>query len=136
MTDMNMGTEKEETYPATVATVIGPYKLVINKGMLDGIKVGQRFLIYSLSEEEVKDPLTGKSLGYLEIVKGRGKVVHLQDRMSTIESDETEAGERKIIRRNQGSIMFGPTEVEEIVTPSGRLVPFVDARVGDRAKPI
>lgn len=127
--------EEEKTFPATVVKVIDEYKVVINRGALHNIKPGQRFLIYRLEDEEIKDPVTGESLGYLEIVKGTGKVTHIQERMSTIETDRREILEKRIIRRKPSALFFSGQE-EEIITPSGDIMPFENPKVGDKAKPI
>ena len=68
----------EKKFPAFVASIINEYKVVINRGIKHDIRLGQRFLIYKLSDEEIIDPITKEPLGYLEIVKGTGKVIHLQ----------------------------------------------------------
>ena len=70
-----------------VAKVIDSQKVVLNKGAQDGISEGDRFVVFSLGEE-VHDPKTGESLGMLEEVKGKGKVVHVQDCVCTIETYE------------------------------------------------
>ena len=125
----------EKTFTATIAKIIDEYTVIINRGALDDIKQGQRFLLYRLSEEEMKDPISGKSLGYLEMVKGTGKVIHVQERMSTIESDKTKPSERRIVRRKSPFTPFMGAEEETIVLP-GNLVPFDEPEIGDRAKPI
>ena len=106
-----------------IIKVIDDYKVVINKGSLDGIKYGQSFLIYK-EDEELFDPDTKESLGFLEIVKGKGKIVHLQPKISTIESTS-----KKIIKTNRG-IMFGGTVVTE------EDLPFDNVEVNDLVKPI
>lgn len=75
------------TFPATVAKIIDNYKLVINRGSEHGIQEGQRMLVYNIDEEDIKDPITGESLGYLEIVRGTGKVIYLQEKISILDSD-------------------------------------------------
>jgi hypothetical protein len=77
------------TFPATVAKVIDEYRLVINKGENSGIKEGQRMLVYNTSDEEIKDPHTGESLGYLELVRGTGTIIFVQDKISILQSDKT-----------------------------------------------
>ena len=120
-----------------VAKVIDDYKLVINKGKDDGIKYGQRFLIYSL-EEVIKDPDTGEELERLELVKGTGKTIHVQANISTIKSDMEELPRktiRKIKKANAFSMVsgfFGPQEIEEISAPDE--VPFDYPKVGDIAR--
>jgi hypothetical protein len=127
-----------------IAHVKDSYTLALNKGSLDGIKIGQRFLVYSIGEE-IYDPDTKISLGKLEIVKGTGKVTHLQDHIATISSDMKESPTRVIRKPKIGSYYqsalayalanYGTTtEVEEIL-PADR-VPFVDPTIGDISKPI
>lgn len=109
------------------------YKVVINAGSEKGIKIGQRFLIYALSDYEITDPDTGESLGHLEIVKGTGRVVHVQDKMSTIESDVYETTPpKKIIRKNP---LYGLGSTEEHTT-SKEHIPFEDPEIGDLVKQI
>ena len=78
---------KKGTFPAIVAKVIDKNTLVINKGAMDGIRESQRMLVYCNSNEEIKDPSTGESLGYLEVVKGSGKIISVQEKMSILKSD-------------------------------------------------
>ncbi len=121
---------KEKTFPATVVKVIDSCKLAINRGKIHGLKQGQRLLVYSLSPQEIQDPNTGESLGYLEMVKGTGQVIHLQEKMCTIESDKQKTLTRKI----QNNIYFGLKG--EIVESERNLVPFEEPEMGDLVKPI
>lgn len=88
--DENNGSDEQDTYPAQVASVRDPHTLVINRGSEHGINKGQRFMVYTLSEEEIEDPETEDSLGHLEIVKGTGRATHVQEKMTTIKSDKTD----------------------------------------------
>ena len=126
-----------------VAKVRDEYTLVLNKGANDGIKPGQRFLIYSLGEEII-DPDTQKSLGQLEIVKGTGKVTHLQPSMATLQSDMKTPPSKAIrrIKKNDpfglsglASIMGSTNEVIEETLPTETL-PFEDPETNDIAKSI
>ena len=109
---------------AVVAQVLDKgYAVVINSGARDDINQGQRFLIYELSSEDVFDPISGESLGHLEIVKGTGAVSHLQERMATITSDRQTTTRR----------VWSPLILQESVTHSE---PFKSPKVGDRVKPI
>lgn len=130
------GEEKSDSQPILVAKVLDEYTLVINRGSNDGVKKGQRFLIYDVSDEEIKDPATGESLGHLEIVKGIGKVTHVQDRLSTLVSVEEAAGERRIIKRRTPAFSFLGASEEEIITPATGFLPFSEAKPGNRARPI
>lgn len=121
---------KEKIFPATVVTVIDSCKLAINRGKIHGLKEGQRLLVYRLSVQEIQDPNTGESLGYLEIVKGTGRVIHLQEKMCTIESDK----QKMVKRKKQKSVYLGWGD--EIVEYEENLVPFEDPEPGDLVKPI
>ena len=70
-----------------VAKILGKRKVVLNKGSHDGISEGDEFLVFTLGEE-IHDPKTGESLGILEEIKGKGKVVHAQDHICTIQTYE------------------------------------------------
>jgi len=121
---------KKGTFPAKVASIINPLRLVINRGENDGVRLKQRVLVYSINNEEIKDPNTGESLGHLEIVKGTGRVVHLQDKLATIESDKTRS-----YRKSVSPYAFNFPREKEVIEVS-EPVPFEDPEVGDLVKPI
>ncbi len=133
------GREVRDTPWAAVAEILEEgYSVVINRGSRDGVKEGQKFLIYEISPEEIRDPINGESLGHLEIVKGTGVVSHLQERMATVTSDRRT--QRRLVSRpirDYGRLIWGPigaaSETEELET---HLEPFKSPKVGDRAKPI
>ncbi|MBO0348455.1 hypothetical protein J0895_04915 [Phormidium pseudopriestleyi FRX01] len=116
---------KNRIFPARVAQVINPAQLVINRGSLHDVKVGQRMLIYRRGDQEIKDPESGESLGYLERVKGTGQVIHVQEKICTVESDK-----KKYPRRIKS--VLGLTE--DII--EGEALPFEHPEVGDLVKPI
>ncbi len=116
---MNHKSETSATiYPAKVAEVLDPYNVVINKGREDGIKEGQRFLIYVTTDKDIIDPETGESLGILEISKGTGEVSHLQPKMATLSSDS----------KKQSASIF--TAFVDLSTG------FKDPKIGDKVRPI
>lgn len=129
---------KKGTFPANVADIINPLRLVINRGENDGIRLQQRVLVYSISDEEIKDPNTGESLGYLEIVKGTGRVVHLQDKLATIESDKTRSYLRKLVSPSYpvSFLRDVPFRRDQEVIEVSEPVPFESPEVGDFVKPI
>lgn len=110
-------------------------KLVLNIGENDGVKIGDTFLIYSESKEEILDPITKKSLGKLEIVKGKGRVTHVQPKICTIESinkkEKTKTTEHTIPR----TIFFGENQRTEKETIEV-ILPFENPQIGDLAKEI
>ncbi len=111
-----------------IAAIKSPTEIVINGGSFHGIKEGQRFLIYSLDGEEIFDPITKKSLGKLEVVKGTGKVTFVHENMCTITSDmyrkQTE------IERLGHIGLFGQNSSDTIHQP------FENPKVGDYVKRI
>lgn len=123
-----------------VAKVIDEYTIILNKGAKDGIEIGQRFLIYSLGDEII-DPETEENLGRVEIVKGTGKVTHLQDMLATVGSDMKTSPQKTIRKSKPGGLAafsklysFGTEEVEEYLPPQS--LPFEDVQYGDYARPI
>lgn len=116
-----------------VVSVIDDYKVALNAGSDQGIKVGQRYMIYTLSTEEIIDPDTKESLGFLEIVKGTGKVTNVQDKLCTIESTEYKILP-KTIKRKSERYSFYPDMYEEEVEPEREQLPFEDPAIGDLAK--
>lgn len=96
-----------------IALVLDDYKVVINAGSDSGIQIGQRYLLYTLSHDEISDPDTHESLGYLEIVKGTGKVTHVQEKMATIESDTYKTSTKKITREPSVYFPLRSNSIEE-----------------------
>lgn len=116
--------------PFKVVQIISPYKVVVNAGSDAGLRKGQRFLIYALGDM-IKDPDTGEDLEQVEIVKGTGVLAHLQNKISTIESDMEEETPITIKQRSTLGGMrhiFGDTEETELRREE---IPFDEAQVGD-----
>jgi len=131
--DSQKNTETEVIYPATVAKIIDEFSIVVNRGSDNGVKKDQRFLVYNISEE-IFDPESGDSLGHLEIVRGRGVVTHVQNKMATIMSDKKEKS-KVTKRKNMGLLAsFGTEIIEE--SDEGTLIPFESPEVGDKVKPL
>ncbi|MBZ9854906.1 hypothetical protein LB566_13940 [Mesorhizobium sp. CA13] len=123
---------------AKVAKVINEYKVVLNIGQEDGVKMHEDFILYRQGEE-ITDPDSGEKLGVFEEVIGRGIITYVQERIATLESSEMREGGRKVIRKSsslsslQG--LFAPT-TEEVVEMPDQTKPFQRAMVGDLAKRI
>ena len=133
MTDTEAASKRG--FPARVAQVVDETTVVLNRGASDGVKSGQRFLLYALSQQEIVDPETGGSLGRLELVRGTGKVVHLQERLCTLASDILRPAERTVVHRKSPLFYLGDIQ-EETITPSREPAPLKDVTVGDLARPI
>ncbi|MBO5067154.1 MAG: hypothetical protein J6C62_01960 [Clostridia bacterium] len=105
-----------------VIQVNDDYKIVINKGSVDGVTQDNRFLIYRLGEE-LFDPDTKESLGKLELVCGEGKPEHIQEKITTLRTCKTKIRKTKTVRRTgpYGGL-FGNTE--ESYDPEIIEIPF------------
>lgn len=130
----NDTTTEKQVFPAKVVHVQDEYTVAINRGYIHDIKKEQKFLVYGLSKDDIIDPDTKENLGKLEIVRGIGKVTHVQPKVSTITSSERYPGARRIIKTRSPIYTFQKSE--EIVNEPGHLMEFEDAQVGDLAKPI
>jgi len=108
-----------------IAKILDSYNLVINKGSIDNIKEGDRFLVYEITEDIV-DPVTKQSLGPLELSKGTGEVVYVFDRKAIIRSD----------RMRGVGLAIGASKDEIENEPEKYLLPFKKPKEGDIAKPV
>jgi len=121
---------------AKVAKVVSEDEVVINKGSEDGVKSGQTYLIYAIGEEIV-DPDTGAVLEALEVVRGTGRITHVQEKISYLKSD-MKAPANRTIRKKAPSFgligMFGQGEVVETI-PADNLS-YTNPDVGDLVRRI
>lgn len=113
-------------------------QLVIDKGSKDGVDIGQTFLVYSIDPEPLIHPITKENLGILEIVKGTGKVIHVQESVATIESDKYTKPRKKTYTISPSNLLgaYGQREKSEEILEGPQLLPFEDPEVGDFAKRI
>lgn len=126
------------------------YQIVINKGVNDGVKVGDKVIVYEQDSEELFDPDTKESLGYMEIVKGQGKVIHVQEKISIIESNEyyiTKSGEKVVEEDKPSSSQRGimaalysynckQTVRTKYIEPEKERKPFENIKLNDLVKPL
>lgn len=115
-----------------VAEVLSDDTLVLNAGQNKDIKLGYRFLVYSMGNE-VKDPDTGENLGKLEIVKETGVVTHLQQNMCTLKSDIT-YNLRPLKTKIKSSGLLGGNERIMTEERNPIPIPFDNPNIGDFAK--
>ncbi|MCQ2802626.1 MAG: hypothetical protein MJ225_03045 [Bacilli bacterium] len=94
-----------------VIKVNSDFEIVINCGSDDGIEETTQFLIYKLGEE-LFDPDTNESLGHLEILCGKGKVKHLQPKITTLYSINKESSVKTTIIKRTGGFLSLNTEEE------------------------
>ena len=72
--------------PIRVAEIISNSQIVLNIGIVDGASKGDEYIIYEISDNDIIDPNTGGSLGRLEIYKGIGQIIYLQDTMCILQA--------------------------------------------------
>lgn len=118
-------TVAESPVDAKVAWIIDDYRVVINKGAIDGVEVGQRYLILNTGDE-VFDPDTEESLGRIEVVKGKGEVIHVQERIATLQTTDT----HEIKRKPTGLLAITQAAQEVSREPKA----FINPEVGDVAR--
>ena len=123
--------ETRNTSPACVVKVVSETRVAINRGARDDIREGMRFVVYKLSTGEIEDPFTRESLGQLEIVKGTGKVISVQETMSILESDQKERTERTMGHQAFGAVIYPAWGGVEVTFERK---PFESPNVGDLVK--
>lgn len=69
-----------------VAEVLSTSQIVLNVGKNEGVQNGYEFIVYGLSDKEIIDPETNKSLGYLELYRGVGRVIYVHDTMCILQA--------------------------------------------------
>ena len=138
-------TKSRKRFPASVVEVISRQRVVINRGSTDGVRVGEKFLIYELSPKEIIDPSTKESLGRIEYVKGTGIAIHVQSNLTTIEAETKIVNERVIKKRKPNInntftlstlLAANPSEEEETITQRTVHTEFEYVKDGDLAKKI
>jgi serine/threonine protein kinase len=131
VTKNSSNTLTEPTFPARVAHVESRYRLIINRGSVHGIQIGQKMRIYAY-EKEIKDPLTEEIIGYSEIETGIGKIIRVREKISFLQSN-------KVYPKFEPSSLPSPlNNISDQFRKSieGNLVPFNNPEVGDRVEPI
>jgi hypothetical protein len=135
----------DNKFPAKVISLrdpannVGEYnQVIINRGKDNGIKQGQRFLVYAVGEE-MFDPDTNESLGNLEIVKGTGTATHVQEKITTLTTDQYKKVPRRVPANNLYNLLMGLPKsqnneyIEEFVENK---IPFINISKGDFVRPI
>lgn len=77
----------KDLFNLKVASVESEFRVVLNAGAVDDVKVGMTFVIFELGDV-IEDPDSGEPLGQLEKVKGKVEVVHVQEKLSVAQSSE------------------------------------------------
>lgn len=128
----------KKTQPKIVNVSEDQCQVSLNIGRINGVEIGDSFLIYSLSDHEIIDPDTNEPLGFLEFVKGRGEVTHVQEKLCTVSSAtyKKPSSTKTITRHPLNSILgYGNSTTEEtIINGDPEQVPFNSPKIGDLAK--
>ncbi|MDH1403838.1 hypothetical protein N5D79_26030 [Pseudomonas sp. GD03817] len=124
-------------YDGKVVSIVDETTVVINLGSDHGVKPGYTFLIVGLGEM-ITDPDTGEALGHLELVRGRAEAKHVQPRMTTLVSAETQRDPdvKEIKRSVQAAYelsLFKPRNAmtESVKVGAERIKPLAGPKVGD-----
>lgn len=72
-----------------IAKIQDKYRVIITIGAEQGVTKNMKFYAYELGDEII-DPDTREVIETEEIVKAHLKVIHVQDKIAILESDETE----------------------------------------------
>ena len=72
-----------------IVKILDEYSIVINIGRNNGVVKDTEFVIFTRSDEEVKDPDSGEVLGKLENVKDYVTAAHVQDKFTICVAKET-----------------------------------------------
>lgn len=125
-----------------IAKIQNPYTLILNQGSKDGVEEGQRYQVYSIGEE-IFDPDTKKSLGNIEIIKGTGRISHLQESMSILSSDMKSEALRSFKKTTPGrfdvtglSMLTNPWKVEVEEELPSKKIAFSKPNIGDLVRKI
>lgn len=134
-------TEEIKRFPGIVVEVTSRYKIVFNRGSKDRVHVGDKFLVYTLSDKEILDPISQEPLGKIEYVKGIGVAVHVQENLTTLEAEKKTINERIIKKLTKGDnwaaiLSGGQKDEEEVITQKTIYTEFEDAKTGDLVKRI
>ncbi|EEP69531.1 hypothetical protein GCWU000324_00003 [Kingella oralis ATCC 51147] len=132
-------------YFAQIVDIIDNLNVVMNAGENRGVKIGNQFLIVGIGKE-IFDPDTEESLGFVEIIKGNVKVVHVQEKMATLQSTDlikrpdvreiTKVSKlhegRDALTRILGNLSPSQTTTEIIKPQEANLKPLNNVKIGDK----
>lgn len=81
-----LGLPPKGTYPAKVIEVINDFKVVINCGELNRIRIDASHLIYSITNKPIYDSITRDFIGHRILYKGSGRVISVEENVSIIQA--------------------------------------------------
>ena len=78
-TDEELGLPIKGTYPAKVIEVIDEFKVIINRGELNRMRINDSHLVYSITNKPIYDPITRDFIGHRILYKGSGMIVSVEE---------------------------------------------------------
>ena len=99
-----------------VVKVLSPSQIVLNVGTNEKVSIGDEYIVYGLSEDEIIDPETNRSLGRLEIFRGIGTVIYVQDTMCILQATSQSALGMLVAGWRENS--FNNAEVNDYAKPN------------------
>jgi hypothetical protein len=100
-----------ERIEGKVAQIMTAQDLVINRGSLDGVEIGQRYAILSPKGQDIKDPDTNEVLDSVELAKTFVKIVSVRPRIAVGRTFRTIKGSRGAL--NMSAIFNGSEDRQE-----------------------
>lgn len=127
-----------DRYFGKVVDTTDRFTIVMNRGAEHGISDGDRFLVVGLGPTII-DPDTQEELERLEIVRGKVRVFHVQEKISSARSCEFERSSdikeiKKVTSRGGGigGILAPQDTVTESIKPGvEKLRELNDVQIGD-----
>ena len=119
-----------------VAAILDDRQLVLSVGAQQGVTRGQHFAVFE-DGPEVKDPVTGESLGTLDIIKAELQVAHAQERLAIAVLPAAPASAPQVLSAVLSQIPGGGGQVLTVnrAQVTGRPHPHPIA-VGDRVRSV
>lgn len=85
-TNEELGLTSKGTYPAKVIEVINDFKVVINRGELNCIRINTSHLVYSITSKPIYNPITSDFIEHRILYKGSGVVISVEKNTSIIQA--------------------------------------------------
>lgn len=92
-----------EIIKGKVAKILNNYRVVVNVGYDNGVKKDMKFIIYS-EGETIRDPDTNQELSKVEFVKARIEPIHIQEKITIMETYEKEVSKLSALFGNGSAI--------------------------------
>ncbi len=74
-------TDKPDRLTGQVARILSERELVVNRGTNDGVTLGMKLAVLNPNGADITDPVTGESLGSIDLAKVVVKVTQVHERV-------------------------------------------------------